>query len=38
MPKGYPSLTPEQKREIIARFKEKGERVADLAQEYGVSP
>lgn len=38
MPKGYPSLTPEQKREIIARIKEKGERVADLAQEYGVSP
>ena len=38
MPKGYPSLTPEQKREIIARVKEKGERVADLAKEYGVSP
>lgn len=38
MPKGFPSLTPEQKREIIARIKEKGERVADLAQEYGVSP
>ena len=38
MPRGYPSLAPEQKREIIARIKEKGERVADLAQEYGVSP
>ena len=38
MPKGYPSLTPEQKREIIARIKEKGERVADLAQEHGVQP
>ena len=36
--KGYPSLTPEQKREIIARIKEKGERVADLAKEYGVQP
>lgn len=36
--KGYPSLTPEQKRETIARIKEKGERVADLAKEYGVSP
>jgi transposase-like protein len=38
MPRGYPSLAPEQKREIIARVKEKGERVADLAKEYGVSP
>ena len=36
--KGYPSLTPEQKREIIGRIKEKGERVADLAKEYGVQP
>ena len=37
--KGYPLLiTPEQKREIIARIKEKGERVADLAKEYGVQP
>lgn len=38
MPKGYPSLTPEQKQEIISRVKEKGERVADLAKEYGVNP
>lgn len=38
MPRGYPSLTPEQKREITARIKEKGERVADLAKEYGVHP
>ena len=38
MPRGYPSLTPEQKREIVARVKEKGERVADLAKEYGVHP
>jgi len=36
MPKGYPSLSEEQKQEIIKRIKEKGERVADLAQEYGV--
>jgi len=36
--KGYPSLTPEQKREIIGRIKERGERVADLAKEYGVQP
>jgi transposase-like protein len=38
MPRGYPSLTPEQKREITTRIKERGERVADLAKEYGVSP
>lgn len=38
MPRGYPSLNLEQKREIIARIKEKGEKVADLAKEYGVSP
>jgi len=36
--KGYPSLSPEQKREIIGRIKEKGERVADLAKEYGIQP
>jgi len=36
--KGYPSLTPEQKGEIIGRIKERGERVADLAKEYGVQP
>lgn len=38
MPKGYPSLDQEQKREIAQRIKEKGERVADLAKEYGVVP
>jgi len=38
MPKGYPSLTSEQKQEIIARIKEKGERVTDLSKEYGVVP
>ena len=38
MPKGYPALTPDQKQEIIKRIKEKGERVADLAKEYGVVP
>ena len=38
MPKGYPSLTSEQKQTIATRIKEKGERVADLAKEYGVSP
>lgn len=38
MSKGYPALAPEQKQEIIGRIKEKGERVADLAKEYGVVP
>lgn len=38
MPKGYPSLPPEQKQEIINRIKDKGERVADLSKEYGVVP
>jgi transposase-like protein len=38
MPKGYPSLTHEQKQTIANRIKEKGERVADLAREYGVPP
>jgi transposase-like protein len=38
MPKGYPSLISEQKQEIIGRIKEKGERVADLAKEYGIQP
>jgi transposase-like protein len=38
MPRGFPALTPEQKQEIIKRIKEKGERVPDLAKEYGVVP
>lgn len=38
MPRGYPSLGEEQKQEIIKRIKEKGERVPDLAKEYGVLP
>lgn len=38
MPKGYPTLTSEQKREIIQRVKEKGESVADLARDYGAKP
>jgi len=38
MPRGYPSVTPEQKQEIISRIKDKGERVADLAKEYGLHP
>lgn len=38
MPRGYPSLTQEQKQEIIGRVKDKGERVSELAKEYGVVP
>jgi transposase-like protein len=38
MPRGYPALSSEQKQEVIARIKGKGERVADLAKEYGVTP
>ena len=38
MPRGYPSVTTEQKQEIIGRIKEKGEPVADIAKEYGVQP
>lgn len=38
MPKGYPSLTPDQRQDIMSRVKEKGERVADLAKEYGINP
>ena len=38
MPKGYPALTNEQKQEIINRIQTNGERVSDLAKEYGVVP
>lgn len=37
MTKGYPSLNQQQKEEVISRVKDKGELVADLAKEYGVS-
>lgn len=36
--KECPLLTPEQKKEIITRIKEKCERGADLAKEYEVQP
>ena len=36
MPTGYPSLTIKQKEEIITRIRDKGEKVPDLAKEYGV--
>jgi transposase-like protein len=36
MPKGYPSLTSEQREEVIRRIKENGETVQNIAQEYGT--
>ena len=36
MPTGYPALTTKQKEEIITRIRDKGEKVPDLAREYGV--
>jgi len=36
--KGIPLLTPEQRQNVISRVKEKGEKVSDLAKEYGVHP
>ncbi len=36
MPTGYPILNTKQKQEIISRIKDNGEKVADLAKEYGV--
>ena len=36
MPTGYPSLNSKQKEKIIFRIKEKGEKVSDLAKEYGA--
>ena len=38
MPKGYPVLNNKQKEEVILRIKEKGEKVSDLAKEYGINP
>ena len=36
MPKGYPSLNKQQKEEITHRIRENGDKVVDLAKEYGV--
>ncbi len=36
MPTGHQTLTTKQKEEIIARIRDKGEKVSDLAKEYGV--
>ena len=36
--KAFPSITLEQKQEIIDRVRKKGEKVSDLAKEYGIIP
>ena len=36
MPRGYPSLNELQKKEIVRRVQESGERVFDLSREFGV--
>lgn len=36
MPRGYPSLNEVQKKEIIRRVTDGGEKVSELSKEYGV--
>lgn len=36
--KAFPSISQEQKQEIIEKVRKKGEKVSDLAKEYGVVP
>ena len=36
MPKGHPALSEAQKKEIVARVSENGERVPELAREFKV--
>ena len=38
MPRGFPTLTAEQRQTVIKRIKENGEQVPELAKEYGVKP
>lgn len=38
MARGIPSLSSDQKEEVIRRVRENGERVPDLAKEFGVAP
>ncbi|MBI4272374.1 hypothetical protein HY621_00795 [Candidatus Uhrbacteria bacterium] len=38
MPRGFPTLSVEQRQTIVKRIKENGECVPDLAKEYGVKP
>jgi transposase-like protein len=36
MPRGYPALNESQKKEIIRRVTDNGEKVSELSKEYGV--
>ena len=36
MPRGYPALNETQKKEIIRRVTDNGEKVSELSKEYGV--
>ena len=36
MPRGYPALNESQKKEIIYRVTDNGEKVSELSKEYGV--
>ncbi len=36
MPRGYPALNEAQKKEIIRRVTDGGEKVSELSKEYGV--
>jgi len=38
MPRGIPSFDAEQKKTVLHRIKENGEKVPDLAREYGINP
>lgn len=38
MPKGHPALNESQKKEIVQRVSDRGERVPDLAKEFSVVP
>ncbi len=36
MPRGYPALNESQKKEIICRITDNGDKVSELSKEYGV--
>jgi len=38
MPRGIPALDEEQRKTVLQRVKENGEKVSDLAKEYGINP
>jgi transposase-like protein len=37
MPRGIPATSPEIRAEILTKIKDKGERVPDLAKQYGLA-